>query len=143
MHNTAKPTLSRQRTASFLRAYIVRYLTDLNQHMIKGQTYDEASHTAHNDDKLADLVQFGLSRPSSPFTGLTPIQAKLIVLDATGRYSPNLRRSSTWSDNDVVSRQTRRVTSAMIRQTTDLSKGAYEREMATARQVVAVNAGLA
>lgn len=54
--------LSPQRRASAIRAYIVRYLTDLNQHMIKGQSYDEQSTHAHSDDRLAELVQFGLCR---------------------------------------------------------------------------------
>lgn len=148
MHNPARRKPSRQNRASIIRTYIVDYLTDLNQHMLKGQTYDEACVTAHNDDKLATLVQFGLSRPSSPYAGLTPLQAKLITLDATARYSPDMRRSSSFSDNDVQSRQTRRVTSKMIRQTvtmddgSSLPKGVYEREMATARLVVAANVGL-
>ena len=134
--------LSPQRRASAIRAYIVRYLTDLNQHMIKGQSYDEQSTRTHSDDRLAELVQFGLSRPASPFVNLTPLQARLITLDATGRYSPSMNKSSTWSDNDVASRLTRRVTSAQIRQRVGLSKGMYEREMMAARRQVMSNMGV-
>jgi hypothetical protein len=136
-------TLTPQRRAAFVRLSIVRYLTDLNQLLLKGQSYDEPAPTSHSDDKLAALVSFGLKHASSPLRNLTPLQAKLITKDATGRYSRDLRLSSTWSDNEVQSRRTRRVTSAMIRKDAGLGKTAYEREMLAARNQVMVNMGLA
>ena len=135
--------LSPQRRASFIRETIVRYLTKLNQLLPGSQSYDEPVESTHSDGRLAALVDFGLSNSGSPFAGLTPTQANLIVMDATGRYSKDLRHSSTWHDEHVASRMTRHITTDMIRKQTGLSRSEYEREMITARRTILANLGAA
>jgi len=121
--------------AAYLRAVVLDYLTDLNQHLPRAQTYEPRYSNSIPDARLCGLVEFGLKHANSPLKHCTDLQRKLMVVDATGRRSADMHRPCAGGET-VDGRQSRRVTTEQIRKRFGLSDRQMRAEMQAGRAAV-------
>ena len=128
--------LSAPKRAAYLRGVVADYLQKLSTLLPQAQQYDAVPTHRISDDKLCRLVEFGLNHSGSPLRECTSLQAALMVIDSTGRYSADMNRP-TAGGSVVDGRLSRRVTTAQIRERFGLSERQMKKEMKQARDAVA------